>query len=137
MKKDIVFPEVEGVYMTVVKEKGEEDNGEMVWNVYLINNNPKELNNVLVSSKGYNHELKGEKNTSSVLRHFFELVPAKASQKVEPIIEQVFGLHNEFMVSYYLDKVLYDKKYIFLAETIKEENFTEVPVIKKQGILIK
>ena len=33
--------------------------------------------------------------------------------------------------------VMYDKKYIFLPETIKEENFVLIPYINKKGVMIK
>lgn len=134
MKKDIQIPEVENVFMSVVREKNEE--GEPIWNVYLINHKDVELNNVFVSSKGYNKDL-AEKKKTSTLRHFFKNIPAKQAIKVEPIIEDVFGLHNEYFVSFYIDELLYDKKYIFLAESIKEENFTKVPVLSKEGVLIR
>lgn len=134
MKKDIHIPEVEDVFMSVVKEQNEE--GEAIWNVYLINNKSVTLENVLVSSKGYNKDLPEKKKTST-LRHFFKAVEPTKAIKVEPIIEDVFGLHNEYFVSFYLNNLLYDKKYIFLAETIKEENFTQVPIIAKPGVLIR
>jgi hypothetical protein len=134
MKKDIQIPEVENVFMSVIQEKGEE--GENVWNVYLINHKSTEIKNVFVSSKGYNKDLPEKKKTST-LRHFFKNVPPKEAIKVEPIIEDVFGLHNEYLVSFYIEEVLYDKKYIFLAESIKKENFTKVPVLAKEGVLIR
>ena len=52
-------------------------------------------------------------------------------------MENVFGLHNEYWLSFFKDNELLDKKYIFLAETIKEENLIAVPIIFKKGILIK
>jgi hypothetical protein len=32
---------------------------------------------------------------------------------------------------------MHDKKYIFLPETIKEENYIMVPFINKKGVMIK
>jgi hypothetical protein len=32
---------------------------------------------------------------------------------------------------------MYDKKYIFLPESIKQENFTMVPVLNKRGVMIR
>jgi len=32
---------------------------------------------------------------------------------------------------------LFDKKYIFLAETIKDENLINIPIINKLGVMIK
>jgi len=135
MKKDIIIPKVEGVYVAVVHE----DNGEgiMIWNVYLINDKEDALENTFVSSKGYLKELDGKESKTATLRHFFKDLPAKSSLKVEPIMEDVFKLNNEFFVSFYLNGKLFDKKFIFLSETIKESNLSKVPVVNKKGVWIK
>ena len=56
--------------------------------------------------------------------------------KIEPIMEEVFGLTNEYLVSFWIDEVLYDKKFIFLPETIQEKNYIEVPKFGRKGIVI-
>lgn len=134
MKKDILMPVVEKVHVAVVKEQGEL--GEDVWNVYLVNEQNEDLKNVLVSSEGYKTDENGGKMSTSVLRHYFELIPKRSAQKIEPIMENVFHLHNEYFVSFYNSKGLFDKKYIFLAESIQEKNFTSIPVLNKKGVMI-
>jgi hypothetical protein len=62
---------------------------------------------------------------------------ASSFAMVEPIMEEVFGLSNEYWVSYFANNVLYDKKFIFLPESIQEGNLITIPVIQKKGILIK
>ncbi|NNC83385.1 MAG: hypothetical protein HKN79_07395 [Flavobacteriales bacterium] len=133
MKADIERPEVTEVGVAIIKEENEE--GELVWNSYLINMKDHEIEGVLVSSKGYG-EIKGEKRETSMLRHFLDEVPAKSHQKIERIIEEVFGLFNEYWVSFYDGGKMYDKKYIFVPEAISEENFIEIPFVKKKGVLI-
>ena len=64
-------------------------------------------------------------------------VSPKSFVKFEPMIETLFGLNNEYWVSFYINKVMYDKKYIFLPETIKEENLILIPYINKKGVMIK
>ena len=135
MKKDINPSVIKDVAIAVVKEKNELQ--EDVWNVYLINLQNKKLEQVLVSSKGYLKLENGEETKTSMLRHSLGDVEAKDSCKIEPIMENLFGLHNEYWVSYFHNNELLDKKYIFLAETIKEENFTTIPILDKKGILIK
>lgn len=120
--------------MAIVPEFSPE--GDKVWNVYLINMKEDTIEGVLVTSKGYGFH-KGEIVKTSTLRHFLDTVPPHAFAKVEPIIEKVFGLNNEYWVSFYLNKVMYDKKYLFLPETIKEEFFTVVPVLGKKGVMIR
>lgn len=134
MKKDIVPPLVEDIAVAVVKETNEQN--EEIWNVYLLNFKKVNIEGVLVTSKGYGLYNDEEVKTST-LRHFLDIVNAGDFKKIEPIVETVFGLNNEYWVSFFLNNVMYDKKYIFLPETIKEENFTSVPFINKKGVMIK
>jgi hypothetical protein len=134
MKKDIVYPEVTDVAVCVVKEMN--DLGEEIWNVYLVNLKGEDIENVFVSSKGYGI-LHGEEVKTSLLRHFIGNMPALTFNKVEPIIEDVFALTNEFWVSFFLNDELFDKKFIFLPETIKDEYLIQIPVLFKKGVMIK
>lgn len=134
MIKDIPTYVVEDIAIAVIKEQDE--HGEEAWNVYMLNLKDKEIEGVLVTSNGYG-ELNGEKVKTSTLRHFLDKIPGKGFAKIEPIIETVFGLSNEYWVSFYQDRIMYDKRYIFLAESIKEENFITVPLINKKGVMIR
>jgi hypothetical protein len=133
MLKDIPELHVEDVALAVVKELNKE--GEEVFNVYVINLKNRALEAVLVSSTGYGTINEKEVKTSE-LRHFLDTVPAKSVAKVEAIIQDVFGITNQYWLSFYLDKQIYDKKYIFLPETIREENFIQLPIINKKGVMI-
>ena len=134
MKKDIIHPVVEDIALAIVKE--ENILAEPEWTVYLINLKKETIQGTLVSSKGYGN-INGEDVKTSTLRHFLDIVPAKSYAKVEQIMDNLFGLNNEYWVSFYLNKLLYDKKYIFLPETIKEENFITIPLLNKRGVMIK
>jgi hypothetical protein len=134
MKKDIIFPEVEDIAIAIVKEENEL--AQVIWNAYMLNFKPKAIEGVLVASKGYG-EINGEKILTSTLRHFLDVIEAKSFSKIEPVIEDVFGLNNEYWVSFYLNKILYDKKYIFLQESITKENIITVPLINKPGVMIR
>lgn len=136
MKKDILFPKVEGISVAVIYENSIDIPNEKVWNVYLINETRSLLENVMVSSSGYIQQINGDKKSSSTLRHYFKSVKARTFIKIEPIVEEVFELNNEYWVSYYKNGQLFDKKFVFLAETINEKNFTNVPIIKQKGIWI-
>jgi hypothetical protein len=135
MKKDINPPTIKNVAVAVVREKNELD--ATVWNVYIINQQTETLVNVLISSKGYITDLEGNESKTSVLRHSLGDIKPKDFKLVEPIIEEVFALHNEYWVSFFQNKEMLDKKYIFLAETIKEENLINIPIINKLGVMIK
>lgn len=136
MKKDIDIPKVEDISVAVVKEWNEEKTEE-VFNVYLINLKKKEIRNTLVTSKGYGqNQMTGEKVNTSILRHFIGDIDPESFVKIEPIIEEVFGLNNEYWVSFFQGNQMYDKKFIFLAETICDENMITVPLMNKKGVVI-
>jgi hypothetical protein len=130
MINDIEFPEVRNVTIAVVKE----DLAENPWKVYLINKNQVPIENTLVSSKGYG-EMEGEKQKTSVLRHFLETIPPNNSALIEPIDPAVFHLNNEYWVSYYIGREIYDKRFLFVPDTICEGNMTFIKELDKQGVL--
>lgn len=135
MKKDIQMPLVEGVYVAITQE--EKKDSENVWYVYLINDKDHSIENVLVNSRGYLSDLKGEQEKSSVLRHFYKVIGPKSAQKVEVIVEEVFKLNNEFFVSFYANNQLYDKRFVFVPDAIQEKNYSTIPVIQQKGVWIK
>jgi hypothetical protein len=134
MRKDIVIPEVKNVHVAAVKERN--DKGEYVWNVYLINKQESTLENVLVSSSGYKVDKKGQKQHSSTLRHFLENVPPLSAKKIEPIIEEVFSLNNEYFVTYFSKEGMAEKQFVFVPDSILEKNLTEVPFLNCRGVMI-
>lgn len=132
MKKDIEIPEVKNVTIAVVREKNLLN--QEVWRVHLINNNPFPLENTLVASKGYG-EKEGEQQRTSTLRHFLETVPPNSSALVEPIDSNLFHLNNEYWVSYYIGNKIYDRKYVFVPDTICEANLTFIKELEMEGVL--
>ena len=134
MKKDIVVPKVENIVLAIVQE--ENNLKHIEWNVYVINMKTEVIDGVLVSSKGYGKR-EGEKVKTSILRHFLDKVPANSFKKIEPIQEELFGISNEYWLSFYHKSIMYDKKYVFLAESVQEKHLTMVPVINKLGVMIK
>jgi len=132
MKKDIDIPEVKNVTLAVVREKTLFDTYD--WKVYLINNNPFALENTLVASKGYG-EKDGEQQKTSTLRHFLETVPARSTALIEPIHENVFHLNNEYWVSYYVGKTIHDKRFVFVPDSLREENITFIKELEREGVL--
>jgi len=133
MKKDIPVRIVEDVAIAVVLER--ETPEAKVWNVYLINLKNIPLETVLISSRGYGLK-DGEEVKTSILRHSIGTVASHEYAKIEAIDEQVFGLTNEYLLSYYVDGILYDKKFIFLPESIVDSNIIRIPVVNKPGVMI-
>jgi hypothetical protein len=106
-----------------------------IWYVYLINLKNQPLENVLITSKGYG-EKNGEQVKTSILRHSFPQVDASSFRLIEPIDEQTFGLTNEYWLSYYIGRDIFDKKFIFLPESIVDNNFIKLPLVNKPGVMI-
>jgi hypothetical protein len=123
----------EDIAVAVVPEMIDDENG---WMVYLVNLKNDTLENVLVSSQGYG-EIDNRNLRTSELRHYIEKLEAHKFSKIEPIIEDVFGLANEYWVSFYINKTIYDKKFVFLPESICESNFVTIPFLNKKGVMIK
>ena len=134
MKKDIIPPKVEGVSMAVVREADED--GAEAWYVYLINAKDATLENVLISSTGYG-EINGEQRATSEMRHYLESLGPKSWARIELIMEDVFALSNQYWLSFYIDGHIHEKKYIFVAGSIHEEHFTNLPLMNKRGVLIQ
>ncbi|MGN0001831.1 MAG: hypothetical protein ACI35V_00220 [Sphingobacterium composti] len=133
MKKDLPINIVEDISIAVVLENATPESKS--WTVYLINEKSTDLTNVLVSSRGYGIK-DGREVKTTTLRHFLGDVPANSSVQIEVIDTEVFGLTNEYWLSYYIDKTIFDKKYIFLPESIVDENLSKVPVVNKPGVII-
>ncbi len=132
MIKDIPLPTVQNVTVAVVREK---DNLlQDAWKVYLINNNDVPIENTLVASTGYG-ERDGADQKTSTLRHFLQTVEANSTALVEPIDASVFHLNNEYWVSYYIGRELFDKRFVFLPDSICEANLTFIRELDKEGIL--
>ncbi|WP_299990220.1 hypothetical protein [uncultured Pontibacter sp.] len=132
MKKDIDFTPVQGVAVAIAFT-GELPE-ERTWNVYLINNNSVALENVFVTSKGYGI-IEDEEVKTSVLRHMFERVEAKSFVQVEVIDPSVFKLNNEYWVSYYIDGKIYDKRFVFVPDSITDEHLIDISMLQMQGVL--
>ncbi len=133
MLKDIDEPQFDGVGIAIVSEQNEV--GERIWNVYLINFNNDTLEGVLVSSRGYGY-INGELRSTSSLRHFLDTIPPLNFIKIEPIIEDVFVLNNEYWLSFYLHGKLYDRKFVFLHNTIPTATLQHINIIDKNGLLL-
>ncbi len=133
MLKDIIEPAFDGVGVAVIHEEGDEN--EMVWNVYLINFNNALIDGVLISSKGYG-TINNEEVKTSVLRHMLNEIDALDYGKIEPLHEDLITLNNEYWVSFYLDGKIYDRKFVFVENTIDKNRLAHINVIDKKGILI-
>lgn len=133
--KELLKDKAKEVGVAAVQELSE--TGDKIWNVYFLNFRKEILTTILVTSKGYLKKESGEMIKSSVLRHMFDTVEPESGIKVEPIMEEMFTLNNEFWISFYSGNELLDRKFIFLADTIQEKYLVDIPLLGKKGVLIK
>jgi hypothetical protein len=133
MIKDLPENIVKDIAIAVALEK--ESVESKIWYVYLINLKNVPIENVMITSRGYG-EKDGAQVKTSTLRHMFPVVEKGSYKLIEPIDEQTFGLNNEFWLSYYIGNDIYDRKFIFLPESIVELNFIKLPVVNKVGVMI-
>lgn len=127
MKKDIDFSPVKNVHVVIAKTAEG-------WKVFLINRNSEKLENVMVTSRGYG-EKENEVQKTSTLRHMIPYLEPGMYALIEPIDESVFHLNNEYWVSYFINQQVYDKKFIFVPDSIIEENLTFIEELDLKGIL--
>lgn len=135
MKKDIIIPLVENVFIAAVQEWSD-DFMEKVWYAYLVNDSDFNLEGVMVVSKAFG-TIDGEMKKTSLLRHAFVEIPAVSVVKIEMIEKSVLTLNNEFMVTYFINGTLYDKKFIFKANSIDETEMEEVPILFVDGVIVR
>jgi len=133
MKKDIPFLPVEGINIAIIRQL--ESPGVYSWSVYLLNKNTFTIESVFVSSKGYGYDKEGEKQETSTLRHHFASIAAGKFELVEPIDPSVFHLTNEYWVSYFVNNQVFDKKFIFVPDTLVETNVIHIPHLNMEGVL--
>ncbi|MGB8705716.1 MAG: hypothetical protein WCD31_11855 [Gillisia sp.] len=129
MKKDIVIPEVKDVFVAAIREKNE-DFQSMDWNAYLINNQERPLEMVLIVAKGYS-----QKQLSSTLRHSIKVLPAKSFAKIEFLQDDVLKLNNEFYVTFFVGNKMFEKRFVFKKNSIRESALSEIPLMKERGVL--
>jgi hypothetical protein len=136
MREELKGPKVENVAVAVVQQINMENHPEYL--VYLLNLREDIMEGIIINSTGYGENANiGEKIKTSTLRHCIEVLLPNEAAKIEPIMEDVFGISNEYWVSFWVDEVLYDKKFIFPPESICEKNLKDIKILGAKGILIQ
>jgi hypothetical protein len=135
MREELLGPKVEKVGVAIIEQQDEE--GNTMYYAYLLNLRDDIMEGIIITSTGYGENVNtGEKIRTSTLRHSLEVLLPQEAAKIEPIMEDVFALSNEYWVSFWVDDVMYDKKFIFLPETVTKEKMKPIPLLGEKGILI-
>ncbi|MEQ1732677.1 MAG: hypothetical protein ABL940_03335 [Bacteroidia bacterium] len=133
MIKDIPQLYVDDIGIAITKEINEELGEE--WNAYFVNFKHVSVDGVLVASTGYG-SINGVEKKTSTLRHFLNVVHGRTAVKIEPVMEDVFSISNEYWASFYHNGNIYDKKYVFEPNTIDVSKFEFIEVLGLDGILV-
>jgi hypothetical protein len=133
MLKDIDFKKTEDIAIAIVPEGVE---GETMWIAYFLNMGNNTLETVIVNSKGYG-KLEGKAVQTSTLRWLLGDIGPQSVCKIEEMPQDVSKLTNEFWVSYYIGDQIYDKKYIFVLDSLRTEHLVNLPLLETKGVLIK
>jgi hypothetical protein len=76
----------------------------------------------------------GEEKKTSVLRHVIEKIEEQSYARIEPIQPELFKLNNEYWVSYYIIDQIFDKKFVFVPESIQNETLQYIPELDLMGV---
>jgi len=135
MREELKGPLVENVGVAVIQIENELK--EKMYEVYLLNLKEEIIEGIIITSKGYGENaITGEKVKTSTLRHSLEVLLPNEVAKIEPIMEDVFGIANEFWVSFWINDTMYDKKFVFVPESISEKNMKIIPLLGEKGVMI-
>ncbi len=133
MKEEIKGPLVEKVSVAIVLEDDNTD----IYNVYLINSRDDIMEGIIITSVGYGENaVTGEKIETSTLRHSLEVLLPNEAAKIEAIMPEVFSLYNEYWVSFWVNDDLFDKRFVFNAETIIKSQLKELAFFGKKGVIL-
>ncbi|TXF87574.1 hypothetical protein FUA23_18490 [Neolewinella aurantiaca] len=134
MKNDIIVPEVKDVLVAAVPRK--DGHNEELWDIFIINLREAPMENVLITSQGYG-EIEGKDKTTTVLRHFHQSIGSQDLLKVEPIQRELFGLKNEYWISFNHEDKMLDKRFVFTPNQIDAARLEDVPVLNRPGVVLR
>lgn len=124
MRKDIIIPPANHIALIAVQD----ETG--AWMMHIGNQSNETIKNIMITSHG--SDTAGV--SSSTLRHFIEVLEPKTHVPFETIVEEVFVLNNSFFVTYYIGNTIYDKEYIFEANSIDPSQTVWVELMQCRGI---
>lgn len=134
MKNELKGPKVEKVSVAIVEMMVE---NEKSYYAYLLNLREDIMEGIIISSTGYGQNTKtGDRIKTSTLRHSIEVLLPNEAARIEPIMPEVFGLSNEYWVSFWVNEVMYDKRFVFPAESISEKNMQMIEILGQKGVII-
>ena len=135
MREELKGPKVENVSVAIVEIPLE--NNEKEYIAYLLNFRDDIMEGIIVTSSGYGENPStGEQIKTSTLRKGIELMLPNEAARIEPIMPELFPLTNEFWVSFWVNDVMYDKRFIFVPGSINDEAFKLIDILGYKGVVL-
>jgi len=125
---------VENVFIVAIQDWSD-DFQENCWYAYLLNATNEPLEMAMIVSRAYGL-IDGEERNTMSLRHAFAKVETQTAIRIEFLENKVLELNNEFLLSYFLGNKMFDKKFIFNANSINVNAQIDLPVVNKLGIMV-
>lgn len=133
MLKDIDFNHSGQTAIAIVPENSGD---ETIWVAYFINYGPETLDTVMVNSYGYG-EINQQPVKTATLRWMLGDIAPNEICKIEDMPAEISLLTNEFWVSYYINNKIFDKKYVFVLDSMNTQLLTDIPFLNQKGVLIR
>jgi hypothetical protein len=131
MRKDIEIPQAENIHIVAIKEWDQEIEAAL-WTIYFVNNREEEIDTVLVMSRGNTND----KKTTTLHRNLGN-ISSKDAVKVEFMADEVLGFTNEYLVTFFAENKLFERKFTFAPNSISDEKTVKLPAVDTEGILAK
>lgn len=132
MRKDIEIDEVKDVAIAIVPHLNE--HGEFDWTVYFMNLKPVPVTSVLINAEARG-TIDGEMRKTATMRFYMEEVAAMSAKKFELLMPDTFVLDNQYWVSFYENGKIFEKKFLFSANTITLASAVSIPLLETQGLI--
>ncbi len=134
MRKDIAIEDVKDVAIAIVPELNEHQ--EYDWLVYFLNLKNKPLSSVIINAEARGMIAGTEKHTA-VMRFYMEEILGQSCKKFEMLMPETFELNNQYWISFYEDGKIFEKKFVFVANTISIDRMVMIPILNKPGVIMK
>jgi len=136
MREELKGPKVENVSIALVEIPLE--NNEKEYIVYLLNLRDDIMEGIIVASTGYGENPNtGEQIKTSTLRKGIELMLPNEAARIEPIMPELFDLTNEYWVSFWVNEVMYNKRFVFVPGSINEKEFQYIERLGHKGVILE
>lgn len=129
MLKDIEIEKHSNFSLAVCRNEEEQ---ELVYDIFLLNTTDEIIENVMVSCSGHG-EIDGQQKSTTLMRIMVGDLPSFSFVKIESIIGDTIQLQNDFFVSGFSSNRLKDMVFKVVIPELKDGDIEIVQMIDKEG----